>query len=110
LAKNLALTDTVTIASSGTTSQAISMTRNRVPIAVLTPAALTGTTFTFQASVDGTNFYDLYNGSSAYSVTVAPSRYIALNPDVFQGVFYIRIVSGSAEGALRTIYVISGEL
>lgn len=110
MAKNLALTDTVTIASSGTTSTAISMTRNRVPLAVLTPAALTGTTFTFQASVDGTNFYDLYNGSSAYSVTVASSRYIALNPDVFQGVFYIRIVSGSAEGASRTIYIVSGEL
>jgi hypothetical protein len=110
LAKNLTLTDTVAISNGGTTSTSISMTRNRVPVAILTPTALTGTTMTFQASVDGTNFYDVYNGSSAYSLTVAASRYIALNPDVFQGVFYIRLVSGSAEGAARTIYVISGEL
>ena len=110
MAKNLALTDTVTIANAGTTSTSISMSRGRVPLAVLTPAALTGTTFTFEASVDGTNFYDLYNGGTEYSVTVAASRYIALNPDVFQGVQYERLVSGSSEGASRTIYVISGEL
>ena len=110
MAKNLALTDTVTIASAGTTSTSLTMSRGRVPVAVLTPSALSGTSFTFQASVDGTNFYDLYNGSSAYSVTVAASRYIALNPDVFQGVQYIRIVSGSSEAGSRTIYIVSGEL
>lgn len=109
MAKNIALTDKVTIAT-GTTSTGLSMTRNRVPVAILTPAALTGTSMTFQASLDGTNFYDLYNGSTQYSVTVAASRYIALNPDVFQGVAFIRLVSGSSEAASRDIYVISGEL
>lgn len=110
MARNLALTDTVTIASSGSTSTSITMQGGRVPIAILTPAALTGTAFTFECSVDGTNFYDLYNGGTEYSLTVAANRYIALNPDVFQGVRYVRIVSGSTEAASRTIYVISGEL
>lgn len=108
MARNLKLTDTVTIASSGTTSTGLTL-QGTVPLAVQTPAALTGTTFTFQASVDGSTWYDLYNGSTSYSVTVAASRYISLNPDVFEGVKYIRIVSGSAEGASRTIYIISGE-
>jgi hypothetical protein len=110
LAKNLTLTDTVTIASSGTTSTALTLQGGRVPIAIVTPSALTGTAFTFQASTDGTNFFNLYNEATQYSVNVGASRYIALNPDVFQAIRHIRIVSGSAEAALRTISVISGEL
>ena len=110
MAKNLMLTSIVTIANGGTTSTSITMERNRVPVALLTPSGLTGTSMTFQASVDGTNFYDLYNGSSAYSLTVGASRYVALNPDVFQGVFYVRVISGSAEAAARTLYIISGEI
>ena len=110
MAKNLTLTDTVTIASSGTTSTALTLQGGRVPLAIVTPSALTGTAFTFQASTDGTNFFNLYNEATQYSVAVNTSRYIALNPDVFQAIRYIRIVSGSSEAALRTISVISGEL
>ena len=110
MAKNLTLTDTVTIASSGTTSTALTLQGGRVPIAIVTPSALTGTAFTFQASTDGTNFFNLYNEATQYSVNVGASRYIALNLDVFQAIRYIRIVSGSSEAALRTISVISGEL
>jgi hypothetical protein len=110
LAKNLTLTDTVTIASSGTTSTALTLQGGRVPLAIVTPSALTGAAFTFQASTDGTNFFNLYNEATQYSVNVGASRYIALNPDVFHAIRYIRIVSGSSEAALRTISIISGEL
>jgi len=82
-----------------------------VPLAIVTPSALTGTTFKFQASADqGANFYALYNEGTEYSVAVNTSRYIALNPNVFEGVKVVRIVSGSSEAAARTIGVISGEL
>lgn len=111
MAKNLTLTDTVTIASSGTTSTALTMQGGRVPLAIVTPSALTGSAFTFQASADqGTNFYNLYNEGTQYSVNVGASRYIALNPNVFEGVKVLRIVSGSSEAATRTIGIISGEL
>ena len=110
MARNLLLSDSVTIASSGTTSTTLQMTKGRVPLAIVTPAALTGTSFTFQSSHDDSTYCDLYNGSTLYSVTVGTSRYVALNPDVMQGVQFIRVVSGSAEGATRTIRVISGEL
>jgi hypothetical protein len=87
------------------------MQGGRVPIAIVTPSALTGTTFKFQASADqGTNFYALYNEGTEYSVAVNTSRYIALNPNVFEGVKVVRVVSGSSEAAARTIGVISGEL
>jgi hypothetical protein len=52
----------------------------------------------------------LYNEGTEYSVAVNTSRYIALNPNVFEGVKVVRIVSGSSEAAARTIGVISGEL
>lgn len=111
MAKNIQLTDTVTIASAGTVSTSIIMERNRVPLAVIVPAAFTGTTIKFQASIDqGTTFFALYNEATEYSVTVSTSRYVALNPDVFQGVACVRLVSGSSEAASRTISVISGEL
>jgi hypothetical protein len=106
LAKNLKLTDKVTI-SSGTTSTAFPL-QGTIPLAIVTPAGLASTSITFQCSLDGSSFYDLYNGSSAYSLTVAASRYISLNPDVFEGVRYVRIVTGSSETA-KDIYIVSGE-
>lgn len=108
MARNLKLTDTVSIPSSGTTSTSLQL-QGTIPLAIQTPATLTGTSFTFQSSVDGSTWYDLYNGSTLYSVTVAANRYVALNPDVFESVRYVRIVSGSTEAASRTIYIISGE-
>ena len=108
MARNLKLTDKVTIASSGTTSTALTL-QGTIPLAMQMPAAFTGTAITFQCSNDGSTFYDLYNGSTLYSVTVAASRYIALNPDIFEGVRFVRLVSGSNEGAIREIFLVSGE-
>ena len=106
MAKNLKLTDKVTFGS-GTTSTAFTL-QGTIPLAILTPAGLASTSFTFQCSLDGANYFDLYNGSSAYSLTVAASRYIALNPDVFEGVRHIRIIAGSSETA-KDIFIVSGE-
>ena len=107
MAKNLKLTDKVTFAS-GTTSTGLKL-GGTIPLAIVTPAGLASTSLTFQCSLDdGSNYYDLYNGASAYSLTVAASRYIALNPDVFEGVRTIRIIAGSSETA-KDIYIVSGE-
>ena len=107
MAKNLKLTDKVTFAS-GTTSTALKL-QGTIPLAIVTPAGLASTSLTFQCSLDdGTTFFDLYNGSTAYSLTVAASRYIALNPDVFEGVRTIRIIAGSSETA-KDIFLVSGE-
>lgn len=106
MAKNLKLTDKVTI-STGTTSTAFTL-QGTIPLAIVTPAGLASTSLTFQCSLDGSSFYDLYNGSSAYSLTVAASRYISLNPDVFEGIRYIRIVTGLSETS-KDIYIVSGE-
>jgi hypothetical protein len=72
------------------------------------PATFTGTSLTFQAAPteDGTYQAVMWQGSD-FSVTVAAGRYVALNPAIFAGISFIRIVSGSAEGAARTLTAVS---
>lgn len=71
---------------------------------VLLPAAFTGTALTFEAcaTVGGT-YVPVYNAAGAVSYTVAQARYIAIDPKDFQGILFLKIKSGSAEGAARTL-------
>lgn len=100
------------IASSGTKTGAVTVPSNKVLIGIELPAALTGTSFTFEISNDqGTTYVPMYKDGTSYSVTVGTSRYVELHPDAMKGTVggpaltptYIKAVSGSAEGATRTI-------
>lgn len=98
---------TVTIASSGTTSSAIDL-GEWLLAGIITPAALTGTAFTFTASdtEDGT-YNTCYDSSgTAITVTAAASRHILLEPQTFAGGRWLKIVSGAAEAADRNITVV----
>lgn len=101
---------TVTIALQGTTSASYAVRANHCLVAFITPAALTGTAFTFQASFDAETFTNVYNAGTEYSVSVGASRFVAVDPNVFQGAKYIKVVSGSQEAAARTIIMVTGEL
>lgn len=72
---------------------------------ILLPAAFTGTALTFEASVDGVNFFAVKNTTSgtALSYTVAQGTYAAIDPKDFQGIQYLKIKSGSSEGAARIL-------
>lgn len=72
---------------------------------VIVPAAFTGTALTFEASVDGTNYFPVYNTTSgtALSYTVAQGHYCAIDPKDFYGINFLIIKSGSAEAAARTL-------
>lgn len=72
------------------------------------PAGMTSTSITFQASVDGTTFYDVYDSTNTQiSVTIDSSaKIIKLDPADFVGLEYLKLVTGSAEGADRTIGLI----
>ena len=110
MAKNLRVS-TLTIANGATTSSTLTLENNRVPLAVITPSSMTGSTLTFQASDDGSTFYPLFNEGSSYSLTISTSvaRHYGLARQPMEGVKYFQVVSGSTEGASRTIKVISGE-
>lgn len=71
---------------------------------IITPAAFTGVAFTFLAcSTSGGTFVPLYNAAGPVSYTAAAARAIAIDPKDFQGVAFLKIVSGTAEGAARTL-------
>lgn len=98
-------TNSVTIAT--TTSTVLDLKANGF-VGFITPAALTGTAFTFEGSIDNSTFTALYNAdNSAFSITVSASRYYCLNPADFLGMRYVRLVSNATEGAARTVTVIT---
>ena len=69
------------------------------------PATFTGTAITFQVSADGTTFVALNDSSGAVSLTVAQGKGYAL-PASVMGFRFLKFVSGSSEGADRTIQVV----
>lgn len=110
---------TTTIASSATTSAAVSVPQDCNLVAVGTPASLTGTSFTFEVSDDdGTTYRPLYNGSTQYSVTVGTSRHIALDATATRSTLggpataptWVRLVSNSSESASRNITLIFAQV
>ena len=70
------------------------------------PAAFTGTALTFLASdaIDGDYLpIKVTTSGTALSYTVAQGNYVAVNPQDFLGVNFLKVVSGSAQAAERTI-------
>lgn len=68
------------------------------------PAAFTGTTITFEAATaHAGTFVPVVNSGGAISITVTTSHYYTVDPKDFQGIQFLKLKSGSAEGAARTI-------
>jgi hypothetical protein len=94
----------VGIANAATVSDVIN-TQGLNLVGLLLPSALTGTTISFQGSLDGTNFDPVYStvSGTALSYTVAQGHYVAFDPTPLQGLPFIKLVSGTSEAAARTI-------
>lgn len=99
---------TATIANGQTVSGAVDLGSKRL-FAIVTPAALTSTAMTFQASHDGSTYNAVYDESgSQLSYTVSTSRYIVISsPARWIGVRYLKVVGGSAEGGARSITLVA---
>jgi hypothetical protein len=97
--------DLSAVIASGQTKSGVIDLSGCVLVGILTPAALTGTSFSFEASTaaDGT-FLPVYDISgNPVSVDVGTSRFIAILPSDLAGIQYLKLVSGSSEGAQRII-------
>lgn len=95
----------VLIASGGTESAAINL-KGLCLVGILLPATFTGTTLTFEAcDTEAGTFVPVKTGTggSALSYTVAQATYAAIDPKDFQGINFLKIKSGSTEGADRTL-------
>lgn len=96
---------TATIAISETVSDAVPM-YGCTPVAVQIPAAFTGTSLTFQGSIDGgATFGAISNADGAITYTVTTDGMYSLNPADFAGYDKIKLVSGTTEVAAREIVV-----
>lgn len=97
-------THTLTIAASGTTSDALSC-KEACGAVIIMPAAITGTNLAFHVSdtISGT-YVPVYNSSNAaVTRTVAASRAYAL-PDEALSAAYVKLVM-DAQAAARSIKV-----
>ena len=71
-----------------------------------TPSALTGTSFTFEASYDGINFFPIKDETnSTITYTVSPNNFYRTLATSFYGVRLLKIVSNSAEAADRDLII-----
>lgn len=100
----------VTILNGAQDSDAIKIVPH-LPVALVMPAAFTGTAITFWVSdsLAGT-YVQVYNAGTAVSATVAASRHVILDPTQFYGARYLKIRSGSAEGADRIVKILARRL
>jgi len=91
-----------TIIASGTSlSPAVAVSNGRL-IALQMPAAWTAAVLTFQGSMDGTTYTDLYDSlGSEISVTVAAAHGIALDVTAFAGWQWLKIRSGTGASAVN---------
>jgi len=101
------VTDFVTISNGTTTSNAVDL-QGRGLLAIILPAAFTGSAITFQISVNNSTFFAVYNtANSQLSMTVTQGRAYAFDPSDLLCARYLKLVSGSSEGADRVITLIS---
>ena len=96
---------TIDISANTTQSNAVN-TDGMLLTGIVFPAAMTGTAVTFDFSVDGTNFYDVVEtDGTEVSYTVTAGDVVRVDPSgwAFASSGFLRIVSGTAETADRTI-------
>lgn len=102
----------LTIASGQGHSGAVDLAGD-VPVGVRLPDAFTGTALTFEAAesnpatnLAGAAFKVVKNAAGAsVSITVAQGTFVTLDPALLAGVRWLKLVSGSNEGADRTVYL-----
>lgn len=102
----------VTIANGASLSGAAALNNQRL-VAIIMPAAWTAAGLTFQASDDGTNWFNLHDGAGTeVSLTVAASRYVRLAPLDWSRIRYLKVRSGTSgapvnQGADRIVTLLT---
>lgn len=101
----------VTIANGTSLSAAVDLLGASL-VAIVMPAAWTAAGMTFQASIDGVNFFNVYTSAGAeYSATVAASQYVTLPIVDLAGVRWLKVRSGTSgtpvnQGADRALKLV----
>lgn len=104
---------TVTIASGTSLSPAVALGAQSI-LAIVIPAGWDAADLTFQASVDGVTYFNLHEAANDTEVTVqaGASRFIRLDPNLFGGLPFVKLRSGTAgvpvnQTAARTLTLLT---
>jgi hypothetical protein len=98
------ITQSLTIANGQTTSGAFEC-RDFAIFGLVLPATMTGTLLSFTVSADGTTFQALHDDTNtAVTLALTVSKSYLLPPELAAWHSF-KIVSGSAEGADRTLVI-----
>lgn len=97
----------VKVANAGTESNALALNSESL-CAVITPAAFTGTSITFLASCDGTNFAQVcMPDGNPLELTVTANKHYSLNPAHTVGIVALKVVCGTQQAAEREIKLVT---
>jgi hypothetical protein len=99
---------TIDVSENATQSSSVN-TDGMLLTGIVFPATMTGTTVTFDFSVDGTNFYDVKETDGTdVSYTVSAGDVVRVDPSgwAFASSGFLKVVSGSTEAADRDIKLI----
>ena len=96
--------ETVTVGAGTSLSGASVSMAGRVLVGVITASTWDAAKMTFQASLDGTNFFDVtYKGTEYEVASVTAAKFIAVDPEVFYGAKYIKVRSGTSGSATNQV-------
>lgn len=101
-----------TIANGASLSGAIDLSTQTL-LGYVMPAAWTTAGLTFQVSLDGVTYVDLYdNAGTEISHVVGASRFVRVSPADWVGIKYVKVRSGTAaapvnQGASRAITLVT---
>jgi hypothetical protein len=101
------ITQTALIANGASLSSVVELGAGKL-VAIQMPAAWTAAALTFSASIDGTNYFDVYDGSTERNYSVDASRMLILQMADWIGIKFLKIRSGTSgtpvsQGADRTL-------
>lgn len=100
------VSNTVTIANGQTTSGAVDLGVSAI-VGIALPATMTGTALTFTVSNDDSTYQALRDSTTNTDVTLTftQGKSYAIDPSLFWGYRYLKVVSNATEGGARTITI-----
>ena len=91
-----------TVISNGTSLSAAVLVGDHTLVSIQMPSTWTSASLTFQASVDGITYQNVYSSTGTeLTLTAAASTYIYLDPAIFSGAIKIKVRSGTSGAAVN---------
>lgn len=102
-------TATIVIATSTTVSPEVDLADYDL-VGLITPATFDGTAITFTGAIATSGTFVPVAASNAaataYTITTAASTLTPINPDIFAGIRFIKVVTSSAQTTTDTIFTL----